>query len=42
VFLRCNVMRASGFEDLKYVSQKDLADVAVDDGRPQLKPRIMR
>jgi general secretion pathway protein D len=42
VFLRCNVMRASGFGDLKYASQKDLADAAVDDGQPKLKPRIMR
>jgi type II secretory pathway component GspD/PulD (secretin) len=42
VFLRCNVMRASGFEDLKYASQRDIADAKVDDGLPKLKPRIMR
>jgi len=42
VFLRCNVMRATGFEDLKYATQKDLAVAAVDDGQPKLKPRIMR
>jgi general secretion pathway protein D len=42
VFLRCNVMRASGFEDLKFASQQDLADAAVDDGQPKMKPRIMR
>jgi len=42
VFLRCNVMRATGFEDLKYASQRDIADARVDDGLPRLKPRIMR
>jgi hypothetical protein len=35
-------MRASGFEDLKFASQQDLADAAVDDGQPKMKPRIMR
>ena len=33
VFLRCKVMRASGLEDLKYASQKDLGNAAVDDGQ---------
>lgn len=42
VFLRCNVIRASGFEDLKYASRKDLAAAKVDDGMPELAPRIMR
>jgi len=42
VFLRCNVMRASGFEDLKYASQRELAAAKVDDGMPKLEPRIIR
>ena len=42
VFLRCNVMRASGFDDLKYVSKSDLAAAGVDDGWPKLEPRVMR
>jgi general secretion pathway protein D len=42
VFLRCNVMRAEGFEDLRYVSAPDLAEAGVDDGWPRLEPRVMR
>jgi general secretion pathway protein D len=42
VFLRCNVMRASGLEDLKYASDKQAAAVGVDDGWPKLSPRVMR
>jgi type II secretory pathway component GspD/PulD (secretin) len=42
VLLRCNVMRASGFEDLKYASDKQAAAVGVDDGWPRLSPRVMR
>jgi len=42
VFLRASVMRAGMFEDLKYVSSRDLAAARVDDGFPQLEPRIVR
>ena len=42
VFLRCNVMRADGFEDLKYTSGKEAAAVDIDDGWPKLSPRVMR
>jgi general secretion pathway protein D len=42
VFLRCNVMRASGFEDLKYASDKQAAAVGIEDGWPRLSPRVMR
>lgn len=42
VFIRANVMRHGGFEDLKYVSGTDAADTGVDDGWPELKPRVIR
>jgi type II secretory pathway component GspD/PulD (secretin) len=42
VFLRCNVMRANGFEDLKYASQRETELAGVDDGWPKLEPRVMR
>lgn len=42
VFLRCNVMRREGFEDLRYLSERD-ADVAGIDGPfPVLEPRVIR
>jgi general secretion pathway protein D len=42
VFLRGTVMRAEGFEDLKYVSQRALDEAELDDGWPRLEPRVMR
>ena len=42
VFLRCNVLRSEGLEDLKYVSRADLAEAALDDGWPVLEPRVIR
>lgn len=42
VFIRANVMRRDGFEDLKYVSQRDLEAVELDDGWPEVRPAIMR
>jgi type II secretory pathway component GspD/PulD (secretin) len=42
VFLRCNVMRANSFEDLKYASRTDMAAADVEDGWPKLEPRVMR
>lgn len=42
VFLRCNVMRSSSFEDLKYTTESELAGVGVEDGLPKLEPRVMR
>jgi len=41
-FLRCNVMRDGGFEELKYVSRKPLAEAGLDDGWPRIEPRVMR
>lgn len=42
VFLRCNVMRSSTFEDLKYLSRASMQEADVDDGWPRLKPRVIR
>ena len=42
VFLRCNVMRSSSFEDLKYLSRAPLEEAGVDDGWPVLEPRVIR
>ena len=42
VFLRCSVMRSSMFEDLKYVSRRDLKEADVDSGIPEVRPLIMR
>jgi type II secretory pathway component GspD/PulD (secretin) len=42
VFLRCSVMRAETFEDLRYVSAADIEVAGVDDGWPVLEPRIIR
>ena len=45
VFLRCTVLRAERFEDLKYLSQDDLERSSLAEQRldwPPLEPRIMR
>jgi general secretion pathway protein D len=42
VFLRCTVMRAAGFEDLRYTSKRELDAVGLDDGFPKLEPRVIR
>jgi type II secretory pathway component GspD/PulD (secretin) len=42
VFLRCSVMRNSMFEDLKYVSRRDLEVAGVETGAPEVRPLIMR
>jgi general secretion pathway protein D len=42
VFLRCSVMRSSMFEDLKYVSRRDLEVAGVETGAPEVRPLIMR
>lgn len=49
VFIRANILRGGsgaggvgGFEDLKYLSEKDIADAMVDDGFPEMKPRVIR
>ena len=42
VFLRCTVLRSPAFEDLKYLSEADLAEARVGDGLPELTPRLIR
>ncbi len=41
VFIRCNVLRHSGFEDLKYLSDRDVFTADVDSGWPTVEPRII-
>jgi len=42
VFIRANVLRARGFEDLKYVSDLSAAETGVEDGFPEVEPRVIR
>ncbi len=42
VFVRVNILRQNGFEDLKYLSDRDAFAAGVDDGWPQVKPRVIR
>lgn len=43
VFIRSEVLRHTGFEDLKYISDREVAAVGgIDDGWPEVKPRIIR
>lgn len=42
VFIRANVLRGRGFEDLRYLSARDLEAARVPDGWPEVEPRIIR
>ncbi len=42
VFIRANIMRNQSFEDLKYVSGREVVAAQVDDGWPEVKPRVIR
>jgi type II secretory pathway component GspD/PulD (secretin) len=42
VFIRANILRSSSFEDLKYVSDTTTSAVGVDDGFPDVEPRVIR
>jgi general secretion pathway protein D len=42
VFIHATVLRQQSFEDLKYISDLDVAAAAVDDGWPVVEPRIIR
>lgn len=42
VFIRANVLRGRGFEDLKYLSARDMEAAGVSDGWPEVEPRIIR
>ncbi len=41
VFIRANVLRHDGFEDLKYLSDRDVLVAGVDDGWPVVEPRVI-
>ncbi len=42
VFIRAAVLRDSSFEDLKYLSDVDVARAAVEDGFPEVEARVIR
>jgi len=42
VFIRANVLRSGSFEDLKYISGADAAHAQIDDGFPEVAPRVIR
>jgi len=42
VFIRANVLRGRGFEDLRYLSTHDMEAARVPDGWPEVEPRIIR
>jgi general secretion pathway protein D len=42
VFIRANILRNRGFEDLKYISDRDVATAGVDDGLPKVEPRVIK
>jgi general secretion pathway protein D len=42
VFLRAVVMRRSGFEDLRFLSDEAVAESGLDDGMPTVEPRLIR
>ena len=42
VFIRANILRRDGFEDLKYISDRETIAAGVDDGWPLSEPRIIR
>jgi general secretion pathway protein D len=42
VFIRANVFRGRGFDDLKYLSMHDLEAARVPDGWPEVEPRFIR
>jgi general secretion pathway protein D len=42
VFIRASILRDKGFEDLKFISEHDIAKSGVDDGWPVVEPRVIR
>jgi len=42
VFIKATVMRSRGFEDLKYISGLEAGNTGVDDGFPEVRPRVIR
>lgn len=42
VFIRANILRSRSFDDLKYLSDVAATRARIDDGWPEVKPRILR
>lgn len=42
VFIRANVMRDRGLEELKFISARAVEEADVDDGWPVVRPRVIR
>jgi general secretion pathway protein D len=42
VFIKATVLRSGSFEDLKYISEVDAGRAGVDDGSPEVLPRVIR
>ncbi|MHC4414378.1 MAG: secretin N-terminal domain-containing protein [Planctomycetota bacterium] len=42
VFIRVNILRHGGFEDLKYLSDRDVVAAEIDDEWPEVEPRVIR
>lgn len=42
VFIRANILRGSGFEDLKYISTQEVTEAGLDPGWPTSTPRVIR
>lgn len=42
VFIRASILRSRGYEDLKYLSDIAAKTAAVDDGWPEVEPRVIR
>ena len=42
VFIRASVLRHEGFADLKYLSDTDVVGAEIDNGWPDVEPRIIR
>lgn len=41
VFIRANILRGEDFSDLKYVSDREVQESAVDDGWPEVEPKVI-
>jgi type II secretory pathway component GspD/PulD (secretin) len=42
VFIRSTILRHQSFEDLKFLSDQDVIAAGVDDGWPEVEPRVIR
>ena len=42
VFIRANILRSKSYEDLKYVSGLATHAMDVDDGFPEVEPRVIK